>query len=176
MSMFLSVVKYRIYWNKWITIDAWIEIIKQQYNIHEGLDISTTSLTRALSRSPSLRGCDQLKAPNPKGIYQSKRQLKGNRKNKRVVAYYVTLPYSLLKEMPGGNTKWHDSIVSTNPNPKMTTRQTKKRDVPEGCVADEASNQKRARGSHSVTHTSRRGQVGESESTTLDIAGACSKE
>lgn len=117
VSMFRHVATYRTYWHKWITIDAWLEIIRQKYNLDEYLEITPTRPSLALSRSPALRGSDQLKSPSVHGIYQSKRQIKVAGKNKRIVAYYVTLPSTLPKEMPGGNTKWHDAIVSTNPNP-----------------------------------------------------------
>jgi hypothetical protein len=74
-------------------------------------------------------GCIRiLTFPNALGIYQP--SYKPGKT--RITAYYITTPNLRLREMPGGNSKWYDKIVSEQPRTVATRNIPVKRSLPEG--------------------------------------------
>jgi hypothetical protein len=123
--------KIKQYWNKWITVECWIDIINERFEMPANLKFNAANLTRAISRDSKYHGIDITHVKNIHGVFKA--QFKTETTDKRRVmltAYYVTSPNS-LPQKPGGNKKWPKKIVSSAPEPPLSTRQTTvKRSIP----------------------------------------------
>ena len=93
------------HWNKWITTECWIDIIKAKYNVDVSLDLTSVGLNRALGSHPTYKAAniDMVASTNGLGVYRSRYKKKGS---STITGYYITKP-NTLPTKPGGNEKWY---------------------------------------------------------------------
>ena len=62
------------HWNKWITTECWIDIIKAKYNVDVSLDLTSVGLNRALGSHPTYKAAniDMVASTNGLGVYRSR--------------------------------------------------------------------------------------------------------
>jgi hypothetical protein len=129
------VTKHKEYWNKWIVDQCWIDVIKERHGLNESMHFAAKELNGATARNAGhmSAGVDNVSLANSFGIYKSSyRPSKVQSKARiRVTACYITTPGAKPSEMPGGNSKWHTSLVSDMPNGINARQNPMKRSLPE---------------------------------------------
>jgi hypothetical protein len=115
LDCFRDVTRLKQYWNKWIVADVWVDIINDRFDITDSLKFESKELNAAISRNGNYRSnqIDATTMPNGIGLYKSWRKKRDdNQKMTTTYAYFATAP-NVLPTPPGGNTIWHQSIMST---------------------------------------------------------------
>jgi hypothetical protein len=134
LDCFRGVIKHKEYWNKWIVDQCWIDVINERYGMSESMQFTTKELNNAIARNAGYKaaGIDTVTVANSFGIHKSSyRPREKKSQGQRVTAYYVTTPGVKPAEMPGGNSKWHTSLVSVVPSGINTRQNPMKRGLPD---------------------------------------------
>jgi hypothetical protein len=131
LACFRGVIKHAQYWNKWIVVECWIDLINERYEVPEALKFTAGQLSGAVARDAAFKaaGVDIVTSANSLGVYRSSYKPKGA---KKITAYFITTPGTKPSKMPGGNSKWYSTLVSETPSTVNTRKNPAlKRTMPE---------------------------------------------
>ena len=123
---FLHVTRFTEYWNRWLPVDQWIDIIKERCTIPDDIVITQRSFKLALNKHPRLGSTLQdFERGNESGVYREEYRPRiinsnGNaRAGPRITCYYVTKPRSKVKQ-PDKKQEWWRNMDSTKPKALIT--------------------------------------------------------
>ena len=125
VSCFRELSKKTEYHNKWISDSAWLDLVKEHYDLPPSiLDTTHTAFNVAVSRHPILKSINLLstRESNALGIYKATFRKRVDGKLTTLTAYYVTLPNALPLQQPGSNVKWYETVVSVHEDRRPNTR------------------------------------------------------
>ena len=71
VTMFRNTIVDTSYWNKWITTECWINLMKAKYNIDPILELTSNGLNRAIGSHPAFKmaNIDAVSSTNGLGIF-----------------------------------------------------------------------------------------------------------
>jgi hypothetical protein len=131
------VTKQKQCWNKWRVDQCWIDVTKERCELNESVQFAAEKLNGAVARNAGGKSAgmdDTATSADSFGIHDSScRPSKDqSQARQRVTACCIVTPGAKLSETPGGNSKWHTSLVSNMPDGMRNTRQNSmKRNSPE---------------------------------------------
>jgi hypothetical protein len=135
LDCFSGVTKHKECWNKGTVNQCWIDVTKERHGSNESMNLTAEELNGATARNAGCRsaGIDKATSANSFGIHKSSCRPTAVQSKARigVAACCIATPGAKPSEMPGGNLKWHTSLVSDMPDGTKTRQNPRKRSLPE---------------------------------------------